>query len=327
MPASSPRSTYQRRADRSRQAPDGRSPNKHAEGGDRGRRGFRLSGSVAARAGAEPDKCSNQRAISLSTVLILLPPSEGKAGGGGGPPVNLASLSWPALSKERGRIARVLSTMCQGNPITARKRLGLSEALDEDRAANAELLDSPTMPAGHRYCGVLHGALGYPTLPTAARKRADASVIIFSGLWGATRPTDLLPAYRIGIGTHLPRLPGLPAYWRKPLTKALDGLVADGGAIDLRSGGYSTMYAPTQPTAPRLVEVRITGPDGTRAAASYQSKVAKGRLAREMLIAGTPSVERLLHAAAQIGVTADCDASRVVVRLPAGWGLVGSATS
>lgn len=260
-------------------------------------------------------------------MLILLPPSEGKAGGGDGPPVDIASLTWPSLTKERERIARVLVTMCQGNHVTARKRLGLSEALDDDRAANAELLESPTMPGGHRYCGVLHDALSYPSLPAAARKRADAAVIIFSGLWGATRPTDLLPAYRIGIGTHLPRLPGLPAYWRQPLTKALDGLVAAEGAIDLRSGGYSTMYTPTKPTAPRLVNVRITSPDGKRAAASYQSKVAKGRLAREMVITGTPSVDGLFKAAAQIGVAADGDESRVVVRLPDGWGLVGSATS
>jgi hypothetical protein len=260
-------------------------------------------------------------------VLILLPPSEGKAGGGDGPPVDIGSLSWPQLATERRRVAKTLVTMCRGNPATARKRLGLSEALDDDRAANAELLDSPTMPAGGRYCGVLHDALGYPRLAAAARRRADASVIVFSGLWGATRPTDPLPAYRIGIGTHLPRLPGLPAFWRKPLTKALDDLVADEGAIDLRSGGYSTMYSPTSSTAPRLINVRITGPDGKRAAASYQSKVAKGRLAREMLTTGTPSIERLFKAAAQIGVEADGDESGVVVRLPAGWGLVGSATS
>jgi hypothetical protein len=260
-------------------------------------------------------------------VLILLPPSEGKAGGGNGPPVDIESLSWPQLATERRRVATALVTMCQGNPVTARKRLGLSEALDDDRAANAELLDSPTMPAGDRYCGVLHDALGYPSLTAAARKRADAAVIVFSGLWGATRPTDLLPAYRIGIGTHLPRLPGLPAFWRKPLTKVLDDLVADEGALDLRSGGYSTMYSPTTATTRRLVNVRIAGPDGKRAAASYQSKVAKGRLAREMLTTSKPSIERLLKAAAQIGVTADGDESGIVVRLPAGWGLIGSATS
>jgi hypothetical protein len=260
-------------------------------------------------------------------VLILLPPSEGKARGGGGPPVEIAALSWPQLTAERDRIARVLVKVCQGNPVTARKRLGLSEALDDDRAANAELLTSPTMPAGHRYSGVLHDALGYPTLAAAARKRADASSVTFSGLWGATRPTDLLPAYRIGIGTQLPRVGALPAFWRAPLHKTLDELVATEGAIDLRSSGYSLMYKASPAVGQKLIDVRIAGPDGKRAAASYQSKVAKGRLVREMLASGTPSIERLLKAAAQIGVDASGDESGVVISLPVGWGLVGSPTS
>jgi len=256
-------------------------------------------------------------------VLILLPPSEGKARGGDGPPVDVAALSWPALTATRERVARALVATCQGNPKLARKRLGLSEALDDDRAANAELMTSPTMPAGHRYIGVLHDALGYPSLPTAARRRADASLVVFSGLWGATRPTDQLPAYRIGIGTQLPRIGPLPTLWRKPLTAALDDLVAAQGAIDLRSSGYSMMYRPSPEASSGVIDVRITGPDGKRAAASYQSKVAKGRLAREMLIAGSPTLERLRTAATKIGVDIAGDESGVVVSLPAGWGLVG----
>jgi cytoplasmic iron level regulating protein YaaA (DUF328/UPF0246 family) len=216
-------------------------------------------------------------------VLVLLPPSEGKASGGIGPAVDLGALSWPALTPTRTRVARALVAVCRGNPVRARARLGLSEALDADRAANAVLLASPTMPAGHRYCGVLHDALGYPTLPAAARRRADTTVVVLSGLWGATRPSDLLPEYRIGIATQLPRLPTLPALWRGPLHEVLDDLVVEAGALDLRSSGYSQMYRPSPDAGGRLVEVKITGPDGRRAAASYQSKVAKGRLVREML--------------------------------------------
>jgi hypothetical protein len=255
-------------------------------------------------------------------VLILLPPSEGKAAGGDGPPVDFAALSWPELTPTREQVARGLVTVCRGNPATARKRLGLSEALDDDRADNAVLLESPTLPAGHRYCGVLHDALSYPTLPAAGRNRANSSVVVLSGLWGATRPPDLLPAYRIGIGVRLPRLGPLPALWRQPLSRALDALVATEGAIDLRSSGYAQMYRASPSAAANLVDVRITGPDGVRAAASFQSKVAKGRLAREMLKAGVPSLDRLFAAAASIGVTADGDAGSVVVRLPPGWGLV-----
>lgn len=258
-------------------------------------------------------------------MLILLPPSEGKARGGGGPAVDLAGLSWPELTATRGHVGRALATMCQANAARARARLGFSEALDDDRAANAELWESPTMPAGERYCGILHDALGYPSLAAAARRRADRSVVVLSGLWGATRPTDLLPAYRIGIATMLPRLGTLPSLWRAPLRGVLDDLVAATGALDFRSAGYSQMYRPSEAAGPLLVDVRITGPDGKRAAASYQGKVAKGRLAREMLKRGEPSIDALLCAASTIGVLADADSNRVVVRLPAGWGLVGAS--
>jgi hypothetical protein len=257
-------------------------------------------------------------------MLILLPPSEGKSRGGDGPPVDMASLSWPTLTAARERVARALVATCQGNAARARDRLGLSEALDDDRAANAELLTSPTLPAGHRYRGVLHDALDYPTLPAAARRRADASMVVFSALWGSTRPTDRLPAYRLGIGSRLPRVGPLPTSWRAPLLAAIDDAVAAECAIDLRSSGYSLMYRPSRHAALRMTAVRITGPDGTRAAASYQSKVAKGRLVRAMLCAGAPTVGAVFTAAKQIGVAAEGDESAIVVRLPAGWGLVGS---
>lgn len=260
-------------------------------------------------------------------MLVLLPPSEGKARGGDRPPVDLGTLSWPGLTATRQRVAHTLVTVCQGNAARARTRLGLSLALDDDRAANAELWQSPTMPAGQRYSGILHDALGYPTLPAAAKRRADDSVVVLSGLWGATRPTDLLPAYRIGIGTQLPRIGPLPALWRKPLHGVLEDLVIDEGAIDLRSSGYSLMYRPSPAAAPHLIEVKITGPDGKGAAASYQSKVAKGRLVREILRAGSPSIERLLAAADQIGVAATGDGSGIIVRLPEGWGLIGRGSS
>jgi hypothetical protein len=257
-------------------------------------------------------------------VLILLPPSEGKAVGGSGPPVDLAGLSWPDLAGSRQRVLSTLVSICQKSPVKARALLGLSEALDSDRAANAVAEESPTMAAGHRYAGVLHDALGYPTLKAAARRRADASVVVFSGLWGATRPTDRLPAYRIGIATKLPRIGPLPTYWRAPLLAALDAEVTVQGAIDLRSSGYALMYRPSTHAASRLIAVNVTGPDGVRSAPSYQSKVAKGRLVRALLEQGKPTAAALPNAAESIGLEAIETASGFVVKAPTGWGLIAT---
>jgi cytoplasmic iron level regulating protein YaaA (DUF328/UPF0246 family) len=257
-------------------------------------------------------------------VLILLPPSEGKAPGGSGAPVDLASMSWPQLTSQRQRMLTALVTTCRRSPVKARALLGLSEALDADRAANAEADTSPTMPAGHRYTGVLHDALGYPTLPAAARRRADTSVVVFSGLWGAVRPTDLIPAYRIGIGTKLPRIGPLPTYWRPALSMALDAEIASAGALDLRSSGYAHMYRPSRGAATSITTVTIAGPDGKRAASSYQSKVAKGRVVRELLLLPKPTPADVANAAESIGLSAVEGATGLILRAPDGWGLVGA---
>ena len=249
-------------------------------------------------------------------MLVLLPPSEGKTTGGDGPPVDLAALSFPELTATRRKVGNALVRLCAGNPKRARSVLGLSEALDDDREAGGHIWQAPTLPAGHRYAGVLHDALGYPGLPAAARQRADASVVVLSGLWGATRPTDRIPAYRIGIGTKLPRLAGLPALWHGALGRALDEEVRRDGALDLRSSGYSLMYRPTRDAASRLVTVRIAGPDGNRAAPSFQSKVAKGALVAAMLRRGAPSADSLLAVAAGLGLDArQVDDRSLVVRV------------
>lgn len=217
-----------------------------------------------------------------------------------------------------------LVSVCRRSPTKARGLLGLSEALDADRAANAEAAVSPTMPAGRRYTGVLHDALGYPTLPAAARRRADESVVVFSGLWGAVRPTDQLPAYRIGVATKLPRIGPLPTYWRAALHEAIDDEIAAHGALDLRSSGYSQMYKPSPAAASNVIAVRITGPDGKRAASSYQSKVAKGRLVRALLMRSKPGPARVAAAAESIGLAAQERDGHLVLGVPQGWGLVGA---
>jgi uncharacterized protein len=249
-------------------------------------------------------------------VLVLLPPSEGKTTGGDGAAVDLASLSWPELNPIRRKVGNALVRLCRGNPAKARTVLGLSEALDADRAADADIWESPTMLAGHRYGGVLYDALGYPSLPAAARHRADSSIVVFSGMWGATRPCDLIPAYRIGIATMLPRLAGRPATWHAALRGALDDAVGNQGALDLRSTGYRQMYRPSAAAAGNLVAVRITGPDGRRPAPSFQSKVAKGALVAAMLRRGLPSVNALLAVAPSLTLDADLTTDgSVVVRV------------
>jgi cytoplasmic iron level regulating protein YaaA (DUF328/UPF0246 family) len=239
--------------------------------------------------------------------------------------VDLSDLSWPQLTAARQRVLTALVSLCRRSPAKARTLLGLSDALDSDRAANAAADTSPTMPAGHRYTGVLHDALGYPTLPAVARRRADSSLVVLSGLWGAVRPVDQLPAYRIGIGTNLPKIGPLPTYWRGALYDALDAEIAESGALDLRSSGYSLMYKPSPEAAANIVTAAITGPDGKRAASSYQSKVAKGRLVRALLQLPKPKITDIAKAGEAIGLKVADRATGLVLKVPDGWGLVANS--
>jgi len=113
-------------------------------------------------------------------------------------------------------------------------------------------------------------------LTPAARRRADSMLVICSGLFGALRPSDAIPAYRLSGGRSLPRLGPLTALWRTPLAKAPSA--NDDPVIDLRSGGYAAL-APL----PSAVVVRVVSHDGRPV--SHHNKAAKGRLARALVTA------------------------------------------
>jgi cytoplasmic iron level regulating protein YaaA (DUF328/UPF0246 family) len=225
-------------------------------------------------------------------VLVLLPPSEGKAAGATGRPVNVGALSLPGLREAREAVLAELVELCRGDAGKAREVLGLSERQDGEVARNARLREEPARPAGEVYTGVLYDALDLASLPAAARARAGESLLVFSGLWGALRIGDRIPAYRCSGGVKLPGLGSLAAFWRGPLGEVLPGVAGDGPVLDLRSSAYAALWRPKGEVARRTVTVRVlhavTGPDGRerRSVVSHFNKATKGRLVRALLAAG-----------------------------------------
>jgi cytoplasmic iron level regulating protein YaaA (DUF328/UPF0246 family) len=210
-------------------------------------------------------------------VLVLLPPSETKATGGDGAPLDLASLGHPALNPVRRRVAEAL-VRSAADPAAARAALGLSERQSDALLANAALFEAPTLPGLRRYTGVLYDALGYDTLPRAARGRADEMLVVVSALFGLVRATDPIPAYRLSGGSVLPELGPLPALWRPVLAPVLAAV--DGPVLDLRSGAYAAL-APV----PGAITVRVLTErtDGSRSVVSHFNKHHKGLLARSLV--------------------------------------------
>ncbi|MBF9135042.1 peroxide stress protein YaaA, partial [Plantactinospora sp. S1510] len=136
-------------------------------------------------------------------MLILLPPSEGKTAPRSGRPVNLDSLTRPALTPGRERVMDALVDLCSGGDRErARGVLGLGPLQDEELDRNAALRTAPAGPAAKVYTGVLYDALDLHTLTGAARARVRRSALVFSGLWGAIRVDDRIPAYRCAIGVN-----------------------------------------------------------------------------------------------------------------------------
>lgn len=247
--------------------------------------------------------------LGWASVLILLPPSEGKAEPSPrrrpGRPVDLGALSFPALTLIRAQVLDAVVSLCSGPPNVAREALHLPVGLAEEVTRNRALRSAPTMPAGALYRGVLFDTLGLDSLDTLARRRANRSVVITSALWGPLRLRDRVPRYRLSAGVSLPGLGSVTAAWRTPLEKVLPDAVGRGLLLDLRSSAYAAMWRPTGAVAERTVTVRVLherrrGDPTSRVVVSHLNKATKGRLVRALLLAGadprTPAaLEDCLH--------------------------------
>lgn len=248
-------------------------------------------------------------------MLVLLPPSEGKAAGGSGAPLEPGSLSLPGLAGARAAVLEELVALCSGDELKAREVLGLSEGLRGEVAKNAGLREAVARPAGEIYTGVLYDALGLAGLPAGARALAERSLLVFSGLWGAVRVTDRIPSYRCSMGVKLPGLGALGAYWRTPMASVLPEAAGDGLVLDLRSSAYASAWKPKGETAGRTATVRVLHAqvvDGVekRSVVSHFNKATKGRLVRDLLLAGavpaTPA--ELVTALRDLGYVVEAEA-------------------
>lgn len=225
-------------------------------------------------------------------MLILLPPSEGKADSAEGKPVRLASLSLPGLRPAREQVLEALVSLCrQRDDEPARAVLGLSPGQRGEVQRNARLRRAAAMPAGEVYTGVVYDALELGSLPPAAYALAERSILISSGLWGAVRITDRIPPYRCPIGSNLPGVGTLGPFWRKALAGAMAKTAAGGLVLDLRSSGYAVTWSPVPSAAAQVAAVRVlherTVDSVTkRSVVSHFNKATKGRLVRDLLLAG-----------------------------------------
>jgi cytoplasmic iron level regulating protein YaaA (DUF328/UPF0246 family) len=227
-------------------------------------------------------------------VLVLLPPSETKADGGSGAPLDLDTLSFGELNPVRRKLVDSLVELAAARP-AGRAALGLTERQDAELERNAALWHAPTMPALHRYTGVLYDSLDAGSMSRAEAGRANQRLAVASALFGVVRASDPIPAYRLSGNSALPVVGPLGALWRPVLEPVLGGLGEL--VVDLRSSTYAVLAK-----LPNAITVRVVTPTGTPV--THFNKASKGRLARVLSIARTEpsSVTGLLRIARNAGL-------------------------
>jgi cytoplasmic iron level regulating protein YaaA (DUF328/UPF0246 family) len=259
-------------------------------------------------------------ALYASRVLVLLPPSEGKATAGRRrQPVDLGTLSWPELSSARTQVLSCLADV-SSRP-DALQLLGVGPSLAPDVQRNTRLLTEPALPASELYTGVLYEALGLHDLPAAARRRAGRWLVVVSALWGALRPGDRVPPYRLSMGTSLPGVGPLAGFWRGHLAEPLHGAAGTGLVVDCRSSTYQAAWSPNALVAARTVAVRVLREDaGRRTVVSHMAKHTRGEVVRHLLTrdAREPRSPRALAAA--VGEAFCCELT-APARAGDTWGL------
>ena len=225
-------------------------------------------------------------------MLILLPPSETKTGRVRGRPLDPGRVSFPELATTRARVATALA-LVSAHP-DAPELLGVSTNLHADIRHNTRLGSAPAVPIADLYTGVLYDALGLPSMDTAARCRANRWIVVVSALFGAVRPTDKVPPYRLSMSVNLGELGPLAAVWRAPLTAVLPSAAGRGVIVDCRSSTYAAAWVPRGDLAAHWVQIRVPG-------ATHMAKRTRGLVTRHLCESGVDArtARTLEHVVAQ----------------------------
>ena len=237
-------------------------------------------------------------------MLIVLPPSEAKSPPTKGVTLTPAALSFAKeLSAPRAEVWKRLISLASGPKKRALSTLGLTAGLADELLRDSNLESASCGPAIETYVGVLYGALEWATLSTAAKKRGESELLIVSALFGALRPLDLIPAYRLSMQVKLPKVGPLGTYWKKHLAQPLDAIESE-LLVDMRSQTYLRAWTPNPA---HTAHVRVfTERSGTRSVVTHMAKFTRGQITRSLLnLSKSPQSIRELSSALSLNYEID----------------------
>jgi len=99
------------------------------------------------------------------------------------------------------------------------------------------------------------------------------------------RGGDDVPWYRTPAAARLPVGGNVAALWRAPIAATLAPLMDDAFVVDLRSSDYAGLWRPHsgRVVSVRVLRRRMVGRKKVEQVISFDSKLAKGRLARALI--------------------------------------------
>jgi len=193
------------------------------------------------------------------SVLILLPPSEGKNSVEKGKLVNLSSLSFAQdLTSTRKKTWDAMGTKVN--------KLPTAKAIDV-------------------YSGVLYQALDFNSLDSTSKKRAIKIIVIISALFGAVKLEDKIPSYKLDMAKSLPKIGSLNSLWKKVLPQALEKIKTN-LIVDCRSSTYQGVWAPD---LNKTVGIRVfTLKNGKKSVVTHMSKKTRGEVTKLLVQSSKP---------------------------------------
>lgn len=195
-------------------------------------------------------------------------------------------------------LARKLQSLSSGD---LQKLMKISENLGDLNYERFQKFSTPfnsenATAAGFAFQGDVYQDLEYHTLEPRQRELADRQIRILSGFYGILRPTDLMQAYRLEMGTKLKNKRGKDLYkfWGDSITATVNEDLATTGeptVLNLASKEYFKSID-TGKLDGRLLNIHFKEKrDGKYKIIAFNAKKARGRLARLICLEGLTSPE------------------------------------
>ena len=171
------------------------------------------------------------------------------------------------------------------------RRLMVGPSLADEVARNEAIRALPTRRAADTYAGPLYAGLDPGSWSPDLWRRAESRTVIVSALWGALRPPDRIPPYRLNVCARLVGMDRLEPTWRSVMPRVLAEAAGGAGPIlDARSPAYQAVGRPYN-LDDQTVTLRVRpGTGGPAHIGDVIAKRTRGEAARHLL--ASPSEPR-----------------------------------